>query len=77
MKMIDVRGPVKLEVEIRCTFLKKAENKLESEQFGEMLGIEPFTRVEMIEDEKMTRFIFRNVITNDPKPASNPFGGDR
>jgi beta-glucosidase len=31
--------------------------------------------VEMIEDEKMTRFIFRNVITNDPKPASNPFGG--
>ena len=25
--------------------------------------------VELIEDEKMTRFIFRNVITNDPKPS--------
>jgi hypothetical protein len=64
-----------LEGEIRCTFLKTAENELELKQFGELQGIEPFTRVEMIEDEKMTRFIFRDVITDDPKPASNRFGG--
>jgi beta-glucosidase len=29
--------------------------------------------VQLIEDEKMTRFIFRNVVTNDPKPS--PGGG--
>lgn len=32
--------------------------------------------VRFIEDEKMTRFIFRNVVTEDPKPTSGgPFGG--
>lgn len=32
--------------------------------------------VEMIEDEMMTRFIFRNVVTNEPRPSTgNPFGG--
>ncbi|MFK7923471.1 MAG: glycoside hydrolase family 3 N-terminal domain-containing protein [Bacteroidia bacterium] len=33
--------------------------------------------VEFIEDEKMTRFVFRNTITNTPngKPAPNPFAG--
>ena len=32
--------------------------------------------VELIEDEKMTRFIFRNVVTNHVKPSTgNPFSG--
>lgn len=55
-----------------------------SEKIGMMLintlnadpgGKVPLRAAELIEDEKMTRFIFRNVVTQTPRPTTGGFAG--
>ncbi|PRY84086.1 glycoside hydrolase family 3 protein [Mongoliibacter ruber] len=76
----DWRQPIDLRIEDLINQMTLEEkvgmlliNTLNSSEYGRMTE----KAVELINDEKMTRFIFRNTVTNNPDrtPSSDPFRG--